>query len=111
MTRRRSWFFLIWFFVVCFAMVALVGVTHASAQTEAVIHSFQSGSKADGAAPFSGVVADSRGALYGVTSAGGKYGAGAAFKLTPPATQGGEWKQDILFSFGLSNAGPARPAA
>ena len=86
-------------YVIWFAIFAFASITLASAQTETVIHTFQSVSKADGAAPFGGLVADSNGALYGATYYGGKYGQGTVYKLAPPATQGGVWKQNILYSF------------
>lgn len=36
-----------------------------------------------GIPPFHGVILDSKGNLYGVTSAFGKYNGGTAFELTP----------------------------
>lgn len=77
---------------------ALAGLTHAHAQTESVIHSFQSSSVFDGKLPLGGLVAANNGALYG-TAGGGKYGYGVVYKLVPPATQGGAWKQVILYPF------------
>ncbi len=46
---------------------------------EAVLYSFNGGS--DGANPYSGLVADNAGNLYGTTSSGGTYGYGTVFKL------------------------------
>jgi uncharacterized repeat protein (TIGR03803 family) len=70
---------------------------------------FQSSSVTDGAFPIGGVVADSQGALYGTTTLGGKNRNGTIYKLSPPATQGGAWKQNILYSFanGASGASPS----
>jgi len=45
---------------------------------ETVLHSFTG---ADGAYPYPGLVGDAAGNLYGVTNAGGSYGAGVVFKL------------------------------
>jgi uncharacterized repeat protein (TIGR03803 family) len=84
-------------FVFCVSLSALVSI--ASAQSETVIHSFQSSSGADGSNPFGGVVADGTGALYGTAQSGGKYRQGVVYKLSPPTTQGGVWKQNILYSF------------
>lgn len=81
------------------AMLALASFNLAQAQTEAVIHSFQSTSAFDGAGPFGGLVADKEGALYGTTTGGGKYRGGTVYKLSPPAAQGGDWKQTILYPF------------
>lgn len=51
--------------------------------TETVLHSFNANSQPEGAAPYSGVVFDSQGNLYGTTSAGGGVeGTGTVFKLT-----------------------------
>jgi uncharacterized repeat protein (TIGR03803 family) len=79
-------------------MFALASFIPAGAQTESVIHSFRSTSVFDGIQPFGGLFADANGALYGVAG-GGKYGAGAVYKLVPPATQGGAWTQNILYPF------------
>jgi uncharacterized repeat protein (TIGR03803 family) len=49
--------------------------------SEIVVHSFGN----DGEVGFGGVVMDRAGDLYGNTTAGGLYGYGTAFELTPPA--------------------------
>ena len=65
--------------------------------TEAVLHSFiYSGS--NGAFPFSGLIADSSGNLYGTAIGGGSYDSGIAFKLTPAG--GGTWTETLLHNFG-----------
>ena len=67
--------------------------------TEAVLYSFG----INGATPWTGVVAiGTGGVLYGTTSAGGTFGVGTVFSLTPPASPGGAWTFSILYSF----AGP-----
>lgn len=65
-----------------------------------VIHNFTGG--ADGGFPSSDLIADSSGALYGVTSAGGAsancdFGCGTVFELKRSGN--GEWKEQILYSF------------
>jgi uncharacterized repeat protein (TIGR03803 family) len=72
---------------------------------ESVIWNF--GRSGDGAEPIAGLVADSTGALYGTTEAGGKYGVGTAFKLTPHPRK--KYTETVLWSF--SNASGAYPAA
>jgi uncharacterized repeat protein (TIGR03803 family) len=94
----RRTLFSILAFAALLAGVQMFSCTVADAQTETVLHSFQSNSKTDGNGPY-GLVADSRGALYGVTYGGGRYAQGSVFKLSPPATQGGAWKQSVLYSF------------
>ena len=48
--------------------------------SETVLHDFAG---SDGATPFAGVIRDSAGNLYGTTTAGGAYGFGAAFEISP----------------------------
>ena len=59
--------------------------------TETVLYNFIGG--ADGANPLAGVVSDAKGNLYGTTSAGGKFGHGTIFKLTPAG------KHIVLYAF------------
>jgi len=68
--------------------------------TEQVLYSFATGG--DGATPVAGVGFDKAGNLYGTTSAGGKYGYGTVFQLTP-STSG--WKETILHSFQMQTDG------
>jgi uncharacterized repeat protein (TIGR03803 family) len=51
----------------------------------------------DGRNPVASLIFDSAGNLYGTTSAGGTYGYGTAFELSPKA--GGGWKENVLHSF------------
>jgi uncharacterized repeat protein (TIGR03803 family) len=80
------------------------------AQTERVIHSFQSIDKKDGYLPLSGIVADSIGVLYGVTVYGGENNHGTVYKMTPPSTTGGKWKEQVIHSFagGIADGQEAR---
>lgn len=71
--------------------------------TESALYSFQGGS--DGATPVAGLLADSQGAFYGTTVAGGgvsagycgSMGCGTVFELAP--ISGGGWQESILFAF------------
>jgi uncharacterized repeat protein (TIGR03803 family) len=63
--------------------------------TESILHSFSGN---DGENPYSGLVFDSRGALYGTTFLGGANGAGTVFKLSPPDSQSANWTLTTLFS-------------
>ncbi len=75
--------------------------------TGATIHSFAGGLN-DGAYPGSnGVILDSAGNVYGVTTKGGNgrqlylfSSTGVAYKLTRPAIAGDSWTETILHSFG-----------
>lgn len=60
---------------------------------ETVIHTFSS-QTGDGYWPFSGLIMDKQGNLYGTTMSGGANGEGTVFKLTPSGTEA------VLYSFG-----------
>src|SRR5579862_155775 len=66
------------------------------AWTEVVLHSF---SGSDGQYPFSGVISDGQGNLYGTASGGGINNGGTVFRLSPPASGGGSWEETILLYF------------
>ncbi|MGA8429982.1 MAG: choice-of-anchor tandem repeat GloVer-containing protein [Candidatus Sulfotelmatobacter sp.] len=65
--------------------------------TETVLHTFSSDG-IDGVRPDSGLVFDSSGNLYGTTSAGGQYGLGTIYELSPGSN--GTSTEQILYSFG-----------
>lgn len=64
---------------------------------ETVLYSFGS-YDTDGANPFTGLVMDAEGNLYGTTSAGGAHKFGTAFKLTPSG------EENVIHSFGAGTA-------
>ena len=73
--------------------------------TETVLYSFQG---LDGDFPESALVFDKLGNLFGTTVAGGSgpctlnsvlVGCGSVFQLTPPATAGDPWTENVLYSF------------
>jgi uncharacterized repeat protein (TIGR03803 family) len=67
---------------------------------EKILHNF-SPNDGDGLYPSAALVRDAAGNLYGTTLAGGTYGQGTVFELTP--TAGGGWKEKILHAFNPSN--------
>ena len=70
--------------------------------TESVLHSFNG---ADGADPYSGLIFDAAGNLYGTTVGGGGYNAGTVFKLAPNLD--GSWTESVLHSLnGTDGAHP-----
>lgn len=93
-------------------LVAVSSVnTFASGPVEKVIHKF-TGSP-DGTTPLGALVADQAGNLYGTAPEGGfctvsTHGCGVVFELTPPAIQGGDWTETILYTFtgGSDGANP-----
>ena len=68
--------------------------------TEKVLYNFTNG--ADGESPYSGVVLDSAGNLYG-TASGGTLGFGVIFELSPQSD--GTWTEKILHGFTGNNDG------
>jgi uncharacterized repeat protein (TIGR03803 family) len=94
-------------FVLVAIAVTLTGSGWAQA-TEKILYSFTG--SADGGYPQSGLVADSKGNLYGTTSQGGS-GAychcGTIFELIPGAN--GTWTESVLHSFGASSTDGTSP--
>jgi uncharacterized repeat protein (TIGR03803 family) len=62
---------------------------------ESVLYDFKGGK--DGASPYAGVTFDAVGKLYGVTYAGGVYGNGTVFRLSPQSS--GSSTKSVLYSF------------
>src|SRR5664280_840402 len=75
--------------------------------TEQVLHSFGNG--ADGREPVAGLILDTAGNLYGTTVAGGTYGDGTVFELTPAA--GGNWTEQVLHNFNSDGTDGTNPNA
>jgi uncharacterized repeat protein (TIGR03803 family) len=61
------------------------------------LYTFSGGS--DGGRPSGGLVANSSGSLFGVTTKGGTGAGGTVFELTPPSTPGSPWTLTVLYSF------------
>src|SRR5271154_5602458 len=68
-----------------------------------VIYNFK-GPKGDGSNPYAGLIIDGNGSLYGTTTRGGALGRGTVFELATPASPGGPWREEILYSFGSGGA-------
>jgi uncharacterized repeat protein (TIGR03803 family) len=64
------------------------------------LYSFQG--QADGGLPYSGLIFDQAGNLYGATSTYGSGHGGTVFELTP---SGGNWNFNLLYSFAGPNGG------
>ena len=91
------------------ALVALTFLAlniSAAAQTETVLHSFGSG--VDGQNPWTGLVIDTQGNLYGTTVYGGTEGYGTTYEVMPAT--GGGWSETVIHNFsgvGVGYAGLA----
>jgi uncharacterized repeat protein (TIGR03803 family) len=83
------------------AILMFAGSSLAAGPKEKTIYHFQGGS--DGAIPFSNLVADKAGNLYGTTLYGGTGncgdGCGTVFQLKPPHRAGGVWTETVLYNF------------
>jgi uncharacterized repeat protein (TIGR03803 family) len=73
---------------------------------ETVLHNFDF---SDGISPYAGLIFDASGNLYGATYAGGSYGYGTVFELTPQGS--GEWNETTIFNFNGQNATGDAPYA
>jgi len=74
--------------------------------SEQVLHSFLNDGK-DGSNPFSSLILDASGNLYGVTVVGGEGNIGTAYELVPDG--GGKWKETVLHSFNPNGKDGANP--
>lgn len=81
----------------------------ASGWTETSLHSFDDDG-ADGYAPFTSLISDAHGNLYGTTLFGGIYNVGAVFELIPPKT-GATWTEKVIHSFDDNGSGGDGPYA
>ena len=79
-----------------FVLALLISGTHASAQTEKLLYSFNNNGT-DGNGPEGALVFDTQGNLYGATTLGGPNLAGTVFELAPQT--GGAWQETILHTF------------
>src|SRR5579872_2495570 len=83
-------------------------MTHSDRKwTETVLYGFVGG-KGDGANPWSSLVFDAAGNLYGTTARGGAYESGTAFELTPAS---GGWTESLIYTFGDQSGDGGDPTA
>src|SRR6266446_4790730 len=80
--------------------------TYAMAQQETVLHSFSSTS---GVLPYSGVVFDTAGNLYGTTAGGAGQDVGVVYELS--LSTGGGWTEKVLHFFTNTGTDGYRPYA
>lgn len=75
---------------------------------EKILHNFGSPAPYDGQLPYTSLIFDSAGNLYGTTTRGGTDGNGTAFELIPQTD--GRWKEKILLNLEGSNGDYASSA-
>jgi hypothetical protein len=98
----------------CGVVFELSPPTSGGAWTETILYNFQGGT--DGSYPWSPLVFDQKGNLYGTTWYGGSsfcesvFVCGTVYRLSPPATQGGAWTERILHSFNFFGDGSSPTA-
>jgi uncharacterized repeat protein (TIGR03803 family) len=81
------------------AMAVSLAISSRAALSLETLHSFCSEPNcADGATPYSGLIMNKSGNLYGTTSSGGAYNHGAVFELSRNAATG-SWTNKLLYSF------------
>jgi uncharacterized repeat protein (TIGR03803 family) len=92
-----------------FATLAIMSLLELSTRSQAlgaisesVLWSFGNG--LDGAVP-DHVIVEAGGNLFGVTQKGGANGGGTVFELSPPSSNGGNWTESVLWSFGNDTDG------
>src|ERR1039458_7059926 len=90
-----------------FIAVLFVPSTRATAG-ERVLHSFAN-DRVDGNNPYSSLIFDAAGNLYGTTFGGGTSGYGTVFELTPGA--GGTWTEKVVYSFANNGTDGNEPYA
>jgi uncharacterized repeat protein (TIGR03803 family) len=89
--------------LVILSFLSLAARGQAFGASESVLWNFGSGT--DGVGPEARLIMDTSGKFYGTTTAGGTFGKGTVFELTPPAASGGNWTESILWSFGNGSDG------
>ena len=87
--------------LVLFVVTLAFAASAWAAGTESLIYSFNNYT-GDGYQPYSGLVADKAGNLYGTTYQGGTNNFGSVFELT---LSGGVWSETLLYSFAGFSAG------
>jgi uncharacterized repeat protein (TIGR03803 family) len=92
MTRRLS---LCLRAILVLSTIALGSALVSGETTENILYTFRP--HLHGQEPSGGLIADATGNLYGVTVAGGFYGLGAVYELTPSSH--GSWSETVLYSF------------
>jgi uncharacterized repeat protein (TIGR03803 family) len=96
MNDKRVWLVSVWMLAVVASI--LLSPTLAFAGTGKMLYGFHEKGTNDGALPYSGVVFDAEGNLYGTTESGGTgNGYGTVFELSPNGD--GTWSEKTLYSF------------
>ena len=85
--------------------------------TESILYNFSLPGSGDASLPVWGLITSQNGTLYGTTMFGGPTsgclgnGCGTVFSLTPPATLGGAWTENVLYGFAGGSDGESPTAS
>lgn len=93
--------------IALFMALTMTVLPNATAQTETVLYNFTSSGAGD--SPYSDLIMDSAGNLYGMTCSGGAHDLGTVFELSPAS--GGGWTVKILHAFGATSTDGGEPLA
>jgi uncharacterized repeat protein (TIGR03803 family) len=102
--RQKKFWFTISEILAVLAVALMLSTNATAASKYKVLHRFKG--RADGRAPYAGLVFDSAGNLYGTTAEGGNstkclHGCGTVFELTPNSD--GTWTEHVLHSFDIDD--------
>jgi uncharacterized repeat protein (TIGR03803 family) len=93
---------------IAFVTVAVALLTDGAMASEKVLHNFGI-TNTDGSNPYSALIFDGSGSLYGTTSSGGAGRGGTVFETSPNGSGG--WSTKVLHNFGLVENDGQQPEA
>jgi len=96
--------------LLCFLLIMAMAAMASKPPILTTLYNF-SNDDGEAYAPYGGLVRAHNGVLYGTTSAGGAFGNGVVYSLTPPGSGGRSWLYQVLYSFrGASQGDGSNPA-
>jgi uncharacterized repeat protein (TIGR03803 family) len=93
---------------ITFATFTVALLAASSGANEKVVHNFGTGHN-NGLSPYTGLIFDGSGNLYGTTVMGGSENGGTVFETSPNGSGG--WTTRVLYNFGISGTDGQQPYA